>query len=67
LTREIETFRNLGDGTYRRRTEVHHVRLFERRVVTSWLAQARFEVELATAYGSFQLPPRRVAFYASRL
>lgn len=66
LTREIQTFRELGDGNYSRRTEVHHVRLFDRRSVTSWLAQAGFEVQLATAYGSFLLPPGRVAFYASR-
>jgi SAM-dependent methyltransferase len=67
LTREIETFRDLGGGTYRRRAEVHHVRLFERRAVSSWLEQAGFEVEVATAYGAFDLAPRRVAFYASRL
>jgi SAM-dependent methyltransferase len=66
LTREIETFRDLGGGMYRRRSEVHHVRLFERRAVSSWLEQAGFEVEVATAYGCFDLAPRRVAFYASR-
>ena len=67
LRREIETFREVGGGTYRRRTEVHHVRLFERRAVSAWLEQAGFEVEFATAYGAFALAPRRIAFYASRL
>lgn len=64
LTREIETFRDLGRGAYRRRSEVHHVRLFERSAVSSWLERAGFDVELATTYGSFELPPRRVVFYA---
>jgi SAM-dependent methyltransferase len=66
LTREIETFRDLGAG-YRRTREIHHVRLFERAAVVAWLAQAGFEVETATAYGALQLPPRRVAFFATRL
>lgn len=66
LTREIETFRNTGSGTYRRRSEVHHVRLFDRAVVVSWLEEAGFDVELATTYGGLTLPRRRVAFIASR-
>lgn len=66
LTRTIETFREVGDGSYRRRSEVHHVRLFERSAVSSWLDQAGFDVETANAYGSFALPRRRVAFYATR-
>ena len=66
LTRDIETFRDDGGGSYRRRSEVHHVRLFQRRVVASWLEQAGFDVEVATGYGSFRLPRRRVAFYATR-
>ena len=67
LTRSIETFRDVGDGSYRRRSEVHHVRLFDRSAVISWLEQAGFEVEIATGYGSFALPRRRVAFYAARV
>jgi SAM-dependent methyltransferase len=66
LTRQIETFRDTGGGSYRRRSEIHHVRVFERKTVTSWLEQLGFEVETATAYGSYELPRRRVAFYASR-
>jgi len=66
LTRLIETFREVGDGAYRRRSEAHRVRLFERGAVISWLEQAGFEVQTATAYGGFELPPRRVAFYATR-
>lgn len=67
LTREIETFRDLGAGSYRRSRETHHVRLFERAAVVAWLAQAGFEVETATAYGAHALPQRRVAFHATRL
>jgi hypothetical protein len=67
LTRTIETFRDLGGGSYRRRSEVHHVRLFDRSAVGAWLEQAGFEVETATAYGALDLPRRRVAFYATRL
>jgi SAM-dependent methyltransferase len=67
LTRHIETFRDVGGDSYRRRREVHHVRLFDRTAVTSWLEQAGFEAETATAYGSFELPRRRVAFFATRL
>jgi len=66
LTRDIETFRDVGGGSYRRRSEVHYVRLFERSAVSSWLEQAGFEVETTTTYGSFALPRRRVAFYATR-
>jgi SAM-dependent methyltransferase len=66
LRRNIETFRDVGDGSYRRRSEVHHVRLFEASAVSSWLEQVGFEVETTTTYGSFALPRRRVAFYAVR-
>lgn len=67
LTRHIETFRDAGGGSYRRQSEVHHVCLFDRAEITSWLEQAGFEVETATAYGPFELPRRRVAFFATRL
>lgn len=67
LTRDIETFRDLGVGSYRRTRETHHVRLFERATIVDWLQRAEFEVATATAYGTFELAPRRVAFYATRL
>lgn len=66
LTRKIETFRDVGDGSYRRRREIHHARTFDRAAVSSWLEQAGFQVETAHAYGDFELPRRRVAFYATR-
>lgn len=66
LVREIQTFRYLEGGLYRRHAEMHHVRVFARGAVTAWLEQAGFEVEVATAYGAFELPVRRVAFFAVR-
>lgn len=66
LTREIETFRDVGGGNYRRRSEVHHVRSFHRAAVVSWLEQAGFQVQVTTAYGGLVLPRRRVAFHALR-
>jgi SAM-dependent methyltransferase len=66
LTRQIVTFRDVGDGSYRRRTETHHVRIFDRAAVASWLAEAGFDVETTSSYGAFELPRRRVAFFATR-
>jgi len=66
LVRTIETFRLAQDGSYRRSAEVHSVRLFDRRAVTTWLEQEGFEVQVDMAYGRFDLAPRRVAFTATR-
>jgi SAM-dependent methyltransferase len=66
LTRHIETFREVRGTGYRRRCEIHEVRLFDRDDVCAWLAQAGFVVETRSSYGSFALPRRRVAFYATR-
>jgi SAM-dependent methyltransferase len=66
LVRRIEIFRLAEDGRYRRSAEVHTVRLFDRRAVTTWLEEEGFEVQVATAYGRFDLAPRRVAFTATR-
>jgi SAM-dependent methyltransferase len=66
LVRRIEIFRLTADGSYRRSAEAHAVRLFDRRAVTAWLEEKGFEVEVDTAYGRFALPPRRVAFTATR-
>lgn len=66
VTRHIETFREVGGAGYRRRCELHAVRLFDREAVCAWLAQAGFVVETRFSYGAFALPRRRVAFYATR-
>jgi len=66
LIRQIETFRRVGD-VYRRSREVHTVRLFDIRKLTDQLASYRFATETAQSYGALQLPPRRHAFFATRL
>lgn len=66
LVRRIETFRLVGDGSYRRGQEVHTVRLFERSAVTAWLEEAGFDVEVGATYGRFELARRRMAFTARR-
>jgi SAM-dependent methyltransferase len=65
LIREIETFRKVGDA-YRRRREVHRVRLFDTHEVCSWLEAAGFRASTADAYGEFRLYPRRRAFFGTR-
>lgn len=65
LVRKIETFRKLGD-LYRRGSEMHRVRLFDRGEVCEWLVRAGFSVRTANAYGDFQLPMRRRVFFCTR-
>lgn len=65
LTREIETFRKVGD-TYRRGREVHRVRLFDSGEVCHWLESAGFSASTAVAYGDLALLPRRRAFFGMR-
>jgi SAM-dependent methyltransferase len=66
LVRNIETFRRVGEF-YRRSREVHRVRLFEVRRLCEQLASYGFATEIAQSYGAQQLPPRRHAFFATRL
>jgi SAM-dependent methyltransferase len=66
LVRNIETFRRVGEA-YRRSHEVHRVRLFDVRTLWDQLASYGFTTETSQAYGSQQLPPRRHAFFATRL
>jgi len=65
LTREIETFRRVGDS-YRRGREVHCVRLFDAHALCDQLADCGFAIETATAYGAYPLLARRRAFFAVR-
>ncbi|HXY13405.1 MAG TPA: class I SAM-dependent methyltransferase [Terriglobales bacterium] len=66
LIRDIQVFRRVGD-TYRRSHEVHRVRLFDISILRHDLAACGFAIETSQAYGSQQLPPRRHAFFATRL
>jgi SAM-dependent methyltransferase len=65
LTRNIETFRKVGES-YRRGREVHRVQLFDTRWLCDELASRGFEVETSQAYGTQPLAPRRRAFFATR-
>ena len=66
LVRDIEVFRRVGDA-YRRSREVHRVRLFDISTLRNELACCRFATETSQSYGAQQLPPRRHAFFATRL
>ena len=64
LVRTIDTFRQV-DQLYRRRREVHNIRLFDRRELAGRLRALGFTVETAQAYGEERLLPRRVAFFCT--
>jgi SAM-dependent methyltransferase len=66
LVRNIEVFRRVRDA-YRRSHEVHRVRLFDVSLVCNQLASCGFTTETSRSYGAQQLPPRRHAFFATRL
>lgn len=66
LVRNIETFRRVGE-VYRRSHEVHRVWLFDVRTLCDQLVSYGFTTETAQSYGAHQLPPRRHAFFATRL
>jgi SAM-dependent methyltransferase len=66
LVRNIEVFRRVGDA-YRRSHEVHRVRLFDVSTLWNQLASYGFATETSRSYGAQQLPPRRQAFFATRL
>lgn len=66
LVRNIETFRR-ADQLYRRGCEVHRVRLFDSAALRNQLAASGFSTETAQAYGTQQLPPRRRAFFSTRM
>lgn len=66
LVRNIEVFRRIRD-TYRRSREVHQVHLFDLSVLRNQLSSYGFATEITQSYGAKQLPPRRHAFFATRL
>ena len=66
LVRNIEVFRRIRDA-YRRSHEVHRVHLFDVSILCNQLASYGFAVETSRSYGAQQLPPRRHAFFATRL
>ena len=66
LVRNIEVFRRVSEA-YRRSREVHRIRLFDIPTLCHQLASCGFATETAQAYGAQKLPPRRHAFFATRL
>jgi SAM-dependent methyltransferase len=66
LVREIETFRQASE-LYRRGKEVHTVRLFDSETLRNLLSSHGFSIQTARCYGSQPLPPRRRAFFATRV
>lgn len=65
LRREIRTFRRIGDA-WRHGHETHHVRVFDSDAVRAALSRSGFDVRTATAYGTYTLAPRRLAFFCER-
>src|SRR5262249_53729402 len=65
LVRTVETFRRVGD-LYRRRREMHSVRLFDVPVLCDELRVCGFSTEVANSYGEQPLGPRRQAIFATR-
>lgn len=66
LVRDIETFRKVDD-LYRRGHEIHRVRLFDTGVLYNDLVAVGFVTKTAQAYGAQRLPPRRRAFFSTRI
>ena len=66
LVRDIEVFRRVLDA-YRRSHEVHRVRLFDVSILRKQLSLYGFATEMSRSYGTQKLPPRRQAFFATRL
>ena len=65
LTREIVTFRRLGEA-WRRSQETHRVATYDRAEIERELRRAGFSVRASRKYGTYELPPRRLAFRARR-
>jgi len=66
LVRRIETFRRVG-SLYRRGHEIHNVRLFDIEDLRRQAAAHGFAVVVSEAYGEYPLPPRRHAFFCTRI
>jgi SAM-dependent methyltransferase len=65
LTRHNITFRTV-QGRIRRGEEYHTVQLFKRKEVEQALRAAGFKFVVSPKYGAWSLPPRRLAFIATK-
>lgn len=66
LVRNIQIFRRIG-AAYRRSYEIHKVHLFDVSELRNQLSSYGFATETSRSYGAQHLPPRRHAFFATRL
>jgi len=66
LVRDITTFRRVG-ATYRRRHEIHHVRVPSKQHLLDALDRAGFRARASRRYGRFDLAPHRLAFVAQKI
>jgi SAM-dependent methyltransferase len=65
LTREITTFRRVGEA-YRRSHETHRVRVYDRAEIERELREAGFSARACRRYGECELLPGRLAFRARK-
>lgn len=65
LTREITTFRKIGD-LYRRDAEAHRLRLYRKPDVVRMLRKVGFSVRSLRGYGPFTFPPGWAGFLARK-
>jgi SAM-dependent methyltransferase len=65
LTRRVTSFRKVGRA-YRRGTETHRQRLFERAVVLDLLRAAGFRARALASYGALPFPRGLVGYLASK-
>ncbi|GAF73572.1 unnamed protein product [marine sediment metagenome] len=65
LTRRITTFRKSGQ-LYRRDSEIHRLRLYDRTELTAQLRNAGFRVRTVRDYGKTKFPPGYAGFVAQK-
>lgn len=65
IVHKITTFVK-RNRTYHRSHERHELNVFPRARVESWLRAAGFSIRASRRYGAFELPTRRMAFYARK-
>ena len=65
LTRRITSFRKVG-SRYRRSEEIHHQKLFEKKVVMRLLREAGFHPRSLAGYGELRFPRGLVSYLGSK-
>ena len=66
LVRRVVTFRDLGEGRWRRSVELHRLRLWSRETILAGLRETGFEAEAGEGYGAFALPPDLPSYRARK-